>query len=180
MHIAIVRRDIEIADHDEPVVGGEFRGQPYMGALQPVELVDVLVRVDALAVGHIQADDAHAVDSRRQHAFLRIVKIGNRSLRGGRGSLAQYGDAVIGFLPAIEHLVAGSLDFLRRKFRVFELGFLQTQYIGLLRFQPLDDLRQADFEGINVPGRDPHYLAAAGGDAGGLAAGFAPGIAVVG
>ena len=39
------------------------------------------------------------------------------------------------------------------------------------RRQPREDLRQPNFEGINVPGRNPHYLAAAGGVGSGLAPG---------
>ena len=48
-------------------------------------------------------------------------------------------------------LIASSFDFRDREFIISQLGFLQAEHIHRRGFQPLQHLRQAYFEGIDIP-----------------------------
>ena len=69
---------------------------------------------------------------------------------------AEQGNAVIGFLPKKRGVVAGGQQRLDRKMLVTEFEFLQTQHIDRVGGQPVQHLRQAYFEGVDVPGGDLH------------------------
>ena len=55
-------------------VRAQFLGQPLAQRRQPRQLVDILVGVDRLAIRHVRADEAHALDRRGQDALLRVFE----------------------------------------------------------------------------------------------------------
>ena len=146
MHVAVVGGDIVVADDGQLRVLQRFFGQPVVQGGQPAQLVLVFVRVDALAVRHVGADDAHATDGGGQDALLRIFiarvvlhHVGDRQLR-------QDGHAVVGFLAAEDHLITSRLDLGDGELVIRELGLLQAEYVDRVVGQPLQHLRQAHFE----------------------------------
>jgi hypothetical protein len=103
--------------------------QPLAQRGQPRQLVDVFVGIDRLAVRHVGAHDAHAVDGGGQDALLLVLEarvvlhhVGDRQLRQDR-------HAVVGFLAAEGDLVAGGVDLGHREFVVGELGLLQAEHV---------------------------------------------------
>src|SRR5204863_5254904 len=67
MDVAVVGLDVEVADDEHlrmaSKLGGELRSQ----RREPFELVAVLVRVDALTVRQLQAEQAHAAQRRAEN-----------------------------------------------------------------------------------------------------------------
>ncbi len=158
VHVAVFRRDVEVAHHGDVRVAGQDIAQIRRGRRAPVELVAVLVGVDGLPVGDVEIDDAHAGDRRRDDALLVVRKPGNaHGDVGHRKPFAgEDGHAVVGLLPGEMRGVAGGRDVHDRKLVVFELGFLQADDVRLVRGQPRQQARQADIERIDVPGGEDH------------------------
>ena len=152
VHVAVIGRDIVVAHHGELRVLLRLFGQPVVQGGQPAQLVFILVGVDALAVRHVGADDAHAIDGGGQDALLRIFiarvvldHVRDRQFR-------QDGHAVVGFLAAEDDLVAGSLDLGDGKLVVCQFSLLQAEYVDRIIREPLQYLRQAHFQRVDVPG----------------------------
>ena len=146
VHVAVVGGDIVVAHDGQLRVLQRFFGQPVVQGGQPAQLVLVFVRVDALAVRHVGADDAHATDRRGQDALLRIFIAGIVLHHVGDRQLRQDGHAVVGFLAAEDHLVTSRLDLGDGELVIRELGLLQAEYVDRVVCQPLQHLRQAHFE----------------------------------
>ena len=68
----------------------------------------------------------------------------------------EQGDAVVGFLAGERDLITRRLDLGTREVVILQLGLLQAQRIGLLLGQPVQQVRQAHLEGIDVPAGDLH------------------------
>ncbi len=69
---------------------------------------------------------------------------------------ADDGYAVVGFLPGVDDVIAGVFNGLGRKVVIGQFGFLQAQHVGGVRGEPVEHLRQAHLQGIDVPGGDFH------------------------
>jgi hypothetical protein len=63
-----------------------------------------------------------------------------------QGLFGEDGDAVVGSLPTVDDVVPEIGDLLCREIRVWDLGFLQRDDIGLRHCEPFGELRQADPE----------------------------------
>ena len=133
----------------------DFAAQEARRGGEPVELVAIFFRSDGLAVGHIQADDAHAIDRRCQHALLHIVVIGQRGDHFGAGRAGKKRDPVVGALSAKLQRVACGGKLHDWKLAVFKLGFLQPDDVRCVRGKPVQQPRQPDIKRVDVPGRDP-------------------------
>ena len=156
VHVAVIGRDVEIAEHHQLRVTLHLLAHPVGHRVQPAQFVIVLLAAHGLAVDHIQIDDAHAAHGGGQHALLLIGKAGYAALHLGDFGFAENGYAVVGFLAVEHHVVAGGLDLGLREFVVFQLGFLQHQHIRIADFEPLQQVRKADIERIDVPAGDFH------------------------
>src|SRR3990172_360805 len=80
MHIPVLRGDVVIARHDEPGIARKFLPQQAFERGEPFQFVYVLLRSDRLAVRHIGADDACALERGRHDSLLGIIKTGNARL----------------------------------------------------------------------------------------------------
>src|SRR5450759_3727214 len=69
VHVSVFGRDVVIAEQSQRAVAAEFFGQVRVQRLEPGELVLVLVRIDALPVGDVNANHADTID-RRGNAAL--------------------------------------------------------------------------------------------------------------
>jgi hypothetical protein len=74
VYVAIIGCDIEVAKHHELFINFEFVLEKISQSSEPAKLVLILLRADALTVGHVQVDDAYIVDRRNQYAALRIFE----------------------------------------------------------------------------------------------------------
>ena len=83
----------------------------------------------------------------------RLLVAGNAVLDVAQRAAREDGDAVIGLLAAEHRLVAGGLDFPDREVLVFGLGFLQAGHVGLRGGEPVEQVRQAHPQRVDVPGR---------------------------
>ena len=129
VHVAVLRRDIEVAGDHECLVPRELSLEERRGGPAPFELVAILVRVDGLAVRHVEIDDAHAGDGGRQHAFLLVGKLGQRRhhvFDCADAVAHEQRDAVVRVLAGEMRRVACRGELGARKLRVHELGFLQA------------------------------------------------------
>jgi hypothetical protein len=86
--------------------------------------------------------------------LVRVVRIvahhvGERMARQDR-------HAVVGLLAAEGDLVAGGLDLGLREFIVGELGLLDAEHVDRIGGQPLQQVGEADFQRIDVPGNYFH------------------------
>ena len=73
MHIAIFRRDIEIAADDYVSKNFLRLGNAIAQADKPLQFVIERRRTDSLAVWRINGEDAHVINRCRNHAGLRII-----------------------------------------------------------------------------------------------------------
>src|SRR3990172_2699137 len=58
MNVALLRRDVVVPQQNQSRMHLQLRLQPCSQAREPIELIPVLIRLDALAVGNVGADDA--------------------------------------------------------------------------------------------------------------------------
>jgi hypothetical protein len=72
VHVAIVGRDVEVADEQELRVERELCREQRAERREPLELVSILVRIDALAVRHVQAPQPQIADRDAENAFLLV------------------------------------------------------------------------------------------------------------
>ena len=99
--VRIGRRDIEIAQQHQFAVTGHFVADKLRQCGKPLFLIFEFGAVQSLAVDAIDIDDAHAADSRRNHAALRVIRQGRQTeMYVLRHAAADYRHAVVGFLPA--------------------------------------------------------------------------------
>ena len=154
VHVAVFGSDVVVAGDDELRMRAQLVFDPAGQRVEPGQLVRVLVAADRLSVRHVGGDHAHAVDGRRDQPLLLVGKARVADDDLGRGLAREQRDAVVGLLPRERHLVTGRLDLGARELVVLKLGFLQADHVGLRDRQPVEQLRQADFQGVHVPGGD--------------------------
>ena len=99
-----------------------------------------------------------AVDRAADQAFLLVGEMRVAANHIVNGLAGEQGDAVVGLLAREGDLVAGCLDLCLREIVVFQLQFLQAQYIGLGGGQPVEQVGQADLQRIDVPAGYFHLL----------------------
>jgi hypothetical protein len=68
-------------------------------------------------------------------------------------------NAVVALLPGECRRVLRRLDLHQRELRVLDLRFLQANDIGLRLRSPVDQMREPDLEGVDIPGREFHGVA---------------------
>ena len=89
-------------------------------------------------------------------AFLVVAMIRDAVLHILTRCAAQDRHAVVGLLPAEHAVVARLLQCCLRKIAVLLLGFLQAQHVDRICSQPVQHMRQAHFQRIDVPGSQAH------------------------
>ncbi|MNS46147.1 hypothetical protein D3C72_786320 [compost metagenome] len=165
VHVAVFRGDVEIAEQRQLGVARHFLAQPAGDGLEPVELVDELVRIERLAVREVGADQAHIAVGGGHHALLGVLVAGDvaHHVCGHRHGAVAGDDrhAVVGLLARVDAMEAGRLEFGQRVLVVGQLEFLEAERVdgragGVLRGEPLQHLWQAHLEGIDVPAGDSH------------------------
>src|SRR6185503_17720510 len=60
----------------------------------------------------------------------------------------------VGLLAAVHHAVTRGLDFRERKIPVLGLGFLQANDVGLNAPEPVEQVRQAHLQRVDIPARE--------------------------
>ena len=172
MHIEVDRSDVEVAHQRKPRVCSQLLLKPRLKRIQPGKLVAILVLADLGAVGHIDADEA----SGQPRARLCCGERGQAALVIGKpgvvvhhiddvaesGLPGENGHTVVGGLSNEVNRVAGCLDLGLGKFRIDELGLLQTKEVRLGGGQPIQNMWQANANGVDIPTRDPQGAVARG------------------
>ena len=156
VHVAVLGSDVVVAQDREPFVDLQFLAHPFAQRGEPAQFIGVLVGADGLAVRHVGADEAHAVDGRRDQALLLVLVMRIVAHDIGDGEARQDRHAVIRLLAAEHDLVAGRIDLGDGEFVVGELGLLDAEHVDGIGGEPLKQVRQADFQGVDVPGCDFH------------------------
>ena len=116
VHVAILGRDVEIAEHHE--VGDALAprsSSQRVSASSHLQLVGEFLGARRLAVRHVQVDDAEiaAASGRREHAARRIVEVGDVAHDVGHRVTRQQRDAVVGFLAAEDAVVSRGRELRR-------------------------------------------------------------------
>ena len=93
VHVAVIRCDVEVAGDRQLRVRCDFLAQPAGERVQPGELVGVFFAADFLTVRHVGADDADAVDRRRNQALLRVGEMRIADGDIGQRPTREQGDA---------------------------------------------------------------------------------------
>src|SRR5205085_5565941 len=88
------------------------------------------------------------------HALGVVGETGDAVLRFARLRAGEDRDAVVRFLAAVDGLVSGGTQLGERKVRILDLRFLQAGDLWLRPREPVDEVRQAHLQGIDVPGRE--------------------------
>ena len=139
----------------------QLLAHPFAQGVEPAHFVGELVAARRLSVGKVGADHA-------QRAQRRVLVSGRDDARhvvfkawdvfDDRCTLAlgDQGHTVVGFLAEPVGLPARFGKCGRREFVVGELELLQGQHIDRLGSQPVQHLRQAHGQRIDVPGGDLH------------------------
>ena len=156
MDIPVIGRDVEIPHADKAFMGLQLRADVVANLAQPEQFMVVFFAADLLPVHHVEIQYAHTIDGCAQDASLWVVKSRYVCLYPGWFMTTDDGDAVIGLLAGIDHVITCILDVLAREVLIGQLGLLQAQYIGRGRRQPIEYLWQADLEGVDVPGGNFH------------------------
>ena len=159
--VAVLRRDVEVAEHGQLIRGVGGRGQPVAQTVEPQQLAVVELGADLAAVGHVDADHADSAARGRQHPRVALVRVGELA-EAARDVVdtdaRQDGDAVPLALTVVHRVVAEGRERELREALVGELGLLQAQDVGLGVPEPLLDARQAGLQRVDVPGGDPHRV----------------------
>ena len=156
--VAVFRSDVEISEDRELRMPRQLIPQPLAQSRIPLELVLVFVRADGLAVGGIQAHDAHAADGRRNDALVLVDEPWDSRLHVVERAAGQDRDTVVSLLPRKCSRITRGRQFVARKFRVLELKLLQAHHVRLRGVQPVDEMAEANLEGIDVPGGQLHFF----------------------
>ena len=156
--IAIIRGDVEVAD-DADVVGRLcVRGEISMKAIEPPQLVLVVVVIEAPPIRYVAAGHPKSGTGRPQNARIGIGIIAIEKVRTDvfKADSAQDRDAVPLPLSVVRALVASVGELVVRKVLVAELRFLQAQHVGPQELQPLQHPRHSHVQRVDIPRSDPH------------------------
>src|SRR5690606_21908424 len=159
VHVPVLGRDVEIADDDEALVAIELARELRAKRLEPLKLVDVFLRLEALTVRHVEPIDPHAAHGRAEHAPLRVfesIELGNDILER---LPREERDAVVGGLAVRDRPVAELGEHVGGELLVRELRLLKREHVGPMLVQPGDHVLEPDAQAIDVPSRDSHAAA---------------------
>src|SRR5690606_26780465 len=156
VHVAGIGGDVEVAQHHHFREALQFGGEPVVHRVQPAQLVGELLTAHRLPIHHVEVDDADPVDRGGDHPLLVVLEAGDAHLYVQRGQPAEDRNPVVGLLATEHAAVSGGGEFGVGKAVVRQLGFLQPDHVGAGGFKPLQQVRQADVEGVDVPAGDFH------------------------
>ena len=126
-------------------------------AREPLELEDVLVGVDLVALRHVRVHDRDAIHDGLENADVLVVGSFAEAVEDAlRLAQRQRRDAVVALHAAKGGVVARIAEGVDGELVVLHLGLLQAQDVGPMLAEPVDDEGQASADGINVPGSDLH------------------------
>src|SRR3990167_840609 len=155
--VPVLGRDVDVAADGDGGPGGGAGGEKGAEAPVPVELVGVLLRADLLAVGAVDVDDPEPADVGDQQPALGVVAVVRERARHlGRLRAGEDGHAVVRALAGDEHPVAERLELRAREVLVGDLDLLQAHDVRPAALEPGQQARQADPDGVHVPGRELH------------------------
>ena len=119
----------------------------------------IFAREVLAAVRHVDGRDAHAADECRHDAgFVIEVGMGEHRLGRAAGLAHEERDARVGALPVPVGPVVGKPAERRGNLLARRLQLLQADDVRLLAADPLDQLRLARADAVDVPGRDLHCV----------------------
>jgi hypothetical protein len=162
VYVAVLGGDVEVAQQRQLRIVREFGGQPAVQRGQPLQLVGEFIGAGRLAIGEIAAHDAASGHGGGNHTLLRVVEAGDilddrvvlHCQRGARDD----GYAVVGFLARKHAGVTGGGQFGHGEFIVGQFQFLQAYDVDAALLEPVEQVAQAYFQGVDVPGCDFHWL----------------------
>ena len=164
--ITVFRRHIEVADQHQLGVLCHLLLHPVMQSIQPAHLVGKFFRARFLAIDEIAIDETNlarrAVNRAGNNACLLIFKTGNIAHHIARRSACNPGHAVIGLLAKANGGVARFLKSHVWKLIVRQFELLQAQRINGIGLKPVQHLRQAHRQGVDIPGGYFHFLILSG------------------
>ena len=111
-----------------------------------------------LPIGNINANDANVVVNATKKTFLWILKAGHAGNDFAHRLPAEQRDAIVCFLAGIDRLIARSRNLAYGEMLILQLGLLEAHYVRLIQCQPFQNLREANFKRIYVPGGYLHVL----------------------
>ena len=134
---------------------------------QPVQFVRVVRIVETATVRHIQAPQAHIVDSHAEGASLqRLVRAlcplqeAGLPLKAHGGVFyrqpARERDAIPLVEPVHDEFIASLFEGLRRKLLRLAFDLLHAQQVDVLANQPVDHPAHTSTDRVNIPGGNTH------------------------
>jgi TonB family protein len=151
--------DVEVAADDEV-----FRGAgvpPHRGGegSKPLELLFEGRRVDGLAVGNVDADEADPLGRGHDGAGVLGGRISiEADVDVGEGEPRDDCDSIVRFLPDHRHFVPEALELLRGEVVVHDLGLLHTEDVRLGEADPLENGVVPGPDRVYVPRRNFHEI----------------------
>ena len=175
--VVLVRRDVEIADQDMPVLAARVQRLARLHLVEKTQLVlefRVEHRIGNIAAGrHVEIMQHQRLcelrllaERHRDVARIELVAEG-ADIRALERQLRDHGDAVIALLPVQrDMLVAETLEALQREGVVDALRLLQAKHVGPRRFEKFGDDIDAQAHRIDVPRcqGEPHGPDVSGGE----------------
>ena len=165
VQVARFRADVEVAQHAEGFPLLALHVEIAAQAIEPGQFVGVLLGAHLRTIGHIEIQHPHALHPGADHPFLfaellRGLIAGQQGVKADQHLFERFAaeecHAVVTLLAADHAAVAGFFHDCRRKLRVFHLGFLQPQHIGLGLLQPTQQVALPAADRIDIPSCDPH------------------------
>ena len=164
-HVQFVKGDVVVPQQNQMGVLLHFALDPSTQRLEPTHFVDKFVAVGCLTIGKIAANHAQ-LPARTigvgggNHARQLVFKARNVFHHRSAGLHRDQGHPVVGFLSKPLGLVTRIGERRQRKLVVTQFEFLQGQDVhapfGFLRGQPVQHLRQAHGQRVDIPGGDFH------------------------
>src|SRR5712691_2756522 len=158
--ILVGGRDVVVAEHSQTRGSLQLPAKKIVERREPIKLVTIFVGLYRLSVWNVGTNDAQTVGAfphgRGDDALLLVGESRNARSDIGKRDARQYGDPVIGFLAGKSAAITCLLDLNDRELRVLQLGFLQADDFGRLPCKPVEQVRKAHLEGVNVPGCELH------------------------
>ena len=127
VHVSIRRRNIEVADDHEFFVFGPLVGEPPTHAVEPAQLVLVLIGINSLTVNDVEIDHACVANGHGNRTALLIGEPRNARHHIGKFRqriLRENRHAVVRFLPVNGGAITERRKYFVREFLRFELQFL--------------------------------------------------------
>jgi len=159
VHIARFRRNIEVAAKNEPLVCQTALIEIPPKASKPRQLVAEFLRADFRAVWDIYINYPYRPYHYVQETTLCVAPcLRKAATRIDDRMKRENGDAVVSWLSPRHGLISEFEKGFSGEALIGAFGLLQTHNVGPRRFQPLDQLWQANRNRIDIPGGDLHGL----------------------